>query len=174
MDTMAGLTKSLTRLQINLNLEDYQNCGMMPWFSFRTFVPARPLPSISERPHIRTARLIVRPLALTDLDVFWKLRGSESQVASRIRGRSDLDIEQSRQSLFHLNEDDQCHWYFGAFLLETGELIGEGGLPDVRDRDMSASGWPEGAKTRSLSILSDFSFVPLARLAGLSIQNADN
>lgn len=33
------------------------------------------------------------------------------------------------------------HWYFGAFLLATGEMIGEGGLPDCED--MPRSGWPE-------------------------------
>lgn len=159
MDPCENLTQTLTRLQIDLSLEDYQGCGMVPWFSFRTFVPTRPLPSISERPQMRTARLLVRPLALTDLDAFWKLRGSDSQVASRMRGRSDLDIDQSRQYLSHLNEDEQSHWYFGAFLLENGELIGEGGLPDVRDRNMSASGWPEGAKNCSLSVLSDLSSV---------------
>lgn len=141
---MAELTRALPRLKIEMGLEDFEKGGMTPWFSFRALIPTRPLPAIRERPHKRTARLLVRPLAPADLDAFWALRRAGTQVYSRLRGRPDVSIDHSREQLARLNDDEQSHWYFGAFLQDTGELIGEGGLPDVRDRDMSASGWPEG------------------------------
>lgn len=146
MDTMASLTHALPRLTIEMGLEDFEKGGMTPWFSFRALIPTRPLPAIHERPQLRTARLLVRPLLPADLDAFVTLRRADTQVYSRLRGRPDVSADHSRQQLDRLNADDQAHWYFGAFLLDTGELIGEGGLPDVRDRDMSASGWPEGEK----------------------------
>lgn len=44
-------------------------------------------------------------------------------------------IEQTRHHIELLQEPhDDSHWYFGAFLAETGELIGEGGLPDIDGR----------------------------------------
>lgn len=154
MNTMAALTHALPRLEIEMGLEDFEKCGMTPWFSFRALIPTRPLPALDERPQLRTARLVVRPLWLSneknnndkddDLAAFCELRQASTQVYSRLRGRPDVSAEHSREQLVRLTDDDQGHWYFGAFLQSTGELIGEGGLPDVRDRDMSASGWPEG------------------------------
>lgn len=144
MDTLTSLTHALPQLKIEMGLEDFEKCGMTPWFSFRALIPERPLPAIDERPQVRTARLLVRPLVPADLDAFVVLRRARTQVYSRLRGRPDVSAQHSREQLDRLNDDAQAHWYFGAFLLDTGELIGEGGLPDVRDRDMSASGWPEG------------------------------
>lgn len=144
MDTISSLGHALPRLKIEMGLEDFEKCGMTPWFSFRALIPTRPLPDLHERPQIRTARLLVRPLVHQDVDAFVQLRQAHTQVYSRLRGRPDISEEDSRAQLARLNADDQSHWYFGAFLQETGELVGEGGLPDVRDRDMSASGWPEG------------------------------
>lgn len=144
MDNMSSLADALPQIRIEMLLDEYEKCGVMPWFSFRSYIPERPLPSISERSPVRTERLIVRPLLNSDLDAFWELRQAETQVASRMRGRADPTKEHSRQQLQLFHEDDQNHWYFGAFLQSTGELIGEGGLPDCRDRNMSASGWPEG------------------------------
>lgn len=58
------------------------------------------------------------------------------------RGRPDRDLEETRQNIERLQAPyDENHWYFGAFLLSTGEMIGEGGLPDCED--MPRSGWPE-------------------------------
>lgn len=119
---------------------------MVPWFSYRASLPKRPLPRPSERQHMTTKRLIVRPIVPSDLDGFYELRRQpQTQNQSKTRGRPDGTKETTRQYVEALNDDDQSqgHWYFGAFLQSTGEMIGEGGLPDCLTMGTSASGWPE-------------------------------
>lgn len=67
---------------------------------------------------------------------------SNGEMVATKRGRPDRDLEESRLNIerFHAQRGEH-HWYFGAFLLSTGEMIGEGGLPDCED--MPRSGWPE-------------------------------
>lgn len=115
---------------------------MTPWFNFKVKLPVRPLPAIHERPQIRTKRLIIRPLELSNLEEFHRLRSQpETQCESTTRGRPDHDLAETEEYLEMLQQDDQAHWYFGAFLASTDELIGEGGLPDCLA--MPRSGWPE-------------------------------
>ncbi|KAK6087833.1 GNAT N-acetyltransferase [Seiridium cupressi] len=140
---MSRLADALPQ-KINLDLSDFQNLGMTPWFSYRVALPERPLPDIPSRPKIETKRLVVRPIAPSDLDTFHDLRKRpEVQRHSKVRGRADKNKEETRQHIDALNQDDQSHWYFGAFLRSTGELIGEGGLPECLTMATSASGWPE-------------------------------
>lgn len=59
------------------------------------------------------------------------------------RGRPDRDSEETRLSIEKLQPPyDRSHWYFGAFLNSTGEMIGEVGFPDCVE--VPRSGWPEG------------------------------
>ncbi|KAJ4014178.1 hypothetical protein NW752_005897 [Fusarium irregulare] len=144
METMAPLQQALPSLQIFLSQEEAQNLGMTPWFSYSVTLPERPIPGASERKPIETERLVIRPFTMKDLEAFHDLRkDSELQVHSTSRGRANKDKDESERQLHALVQDDQCHWWFGAFLKSTGELIGEAGLPDVLSMSSSISGWPE-------------------------------
>lgn len=114
---------------------------MIPWFNYKISLPVRPLPPIQDRPEIRTKQLVVRPLLPADLEAFHALRSiRETQIHSTSRGRPDRDLDETRQNLAFLQAPyDERHWYWGAFLQSTGELIGEGGLPNIDEQP--TSGW---------------------------------
>ncbi|KAJ0114124.1 acyltransferase [Diaporthe amygdali] len=132
---------SAPTIRVDLEHDDYEKLSATVWFSYDVCAPKRPLPSISVRGEIRTDRLIVRPLLPSDLEAFHELRKiGETQIHSTARGRPDRDVEETRQNLERLQAPhDQRHWYWGAFLASTGELIGEAGLPDSEDQP--TSGW---------------------------------
>lgn len=156
---MLGCTYLPTVRAHGLGQDQPQSSGVVPWFSYQVKLPVLPLPRISERPHIKTQHLLIRPLLPSDLNAFHKLRRrQETQQFSNTRGRADRNREETLQHLQRLNscqdvcpcgddsQDDQSrdhHWYFGAFLRSTGELVGEGGLPPGCLASASASGWPE-------------------------------
>lgn len=114
---------------------------MTPWMSYKIRLPIRPLPPISARPEIQTNRLVIRPIMPTDLETFHELRQArETQEQSTSRGRTDRDLDETRENIAKLQAPyDERHWYWGAFLTSTGEMIGEGGLPDSEDQP--TSGW---------------------------------
>lgn len=142
MDTMTALAHELPHLHISLEQEDYEKLTVTPWFSFRVAMPCQPLPSLEERPVLHTERLTIRSIVSTDLEAFHALRSCrETQVHSPSRGRVNRDIEESRENMKWMRTNFEEHWWFGAFLSSTGELIGEGGLPDCNN--MPRSGWPE-------------------------------
>jgi hypothetical protein len=85
-------------------------------------------------------------LAPTDLESFVALRSRpETQNHSTLRGRPDRDAAESKMWLdrYSIEPTDgdghgiPPHWYFGAFLQSTGEMIGEGGFPDLVDQASS-------------------------------------
>lgn len=136
-----AVTQKMRALEIQYENEDYEKLGITPWFKYVINLPERPVPGNAERPHIKTERLIVRPFLPCDTKAFHSLRSIASvQNHSTTRGRTDYDLEESKQNIEKFQDDDQYHWYFGAFLQSTGELIGEGGLPDL---DGWRSGRPE-------------------------------
>ncbi|KPM46519.1 hypothetical protein AK830_g43 [Neonectria ditissima] len=144
MDTMSSLKEALVPLKIYLSVDEYQNQGVTPWFSYSVTLPETPLPNLSERPKIKTERLVVRPITEADLDAFHELRSlPELQLRSKIRGRPDKDKEETKRVIDGMAQDTDSNWYFGAFLQSTNELIGEGGMPDCLHMITSASGWPE-------------------------------
>lgn len=126
-------------LQVNLDQKDFENLPSIVWFSFEVCAPVRPLPPIGERGEIKTERLVIRPLVPSDLEAFHELRSiPEAQVLGMARGRTDRDLEETRENLARLQAPhDERHWYWGAFLASTGELIGEAGLPDSEDQPTS-------------------------------------
>ncbi|CAJ2513652.1 Uu.00g017710.m01.CDS01 [Anthostomella pinea] len=141
---MTTLAKDLPNLQLSLGVDDLANLAVTPWFSYIVNLVECPLPTIPERPHLKTERLILRPILPSDLDAFCELRKiPECQNQSKTRGRADESREETKQALEALNREEQNHWYFGVFLQATGELIGEAGLPDCVATATSNTGWPE-------------------------------
>ncbi|KAH8667061.1 acyl-CoA N-acyltransferase [Xylariales sp. PMI_506] len=136
------LEEKFRTLKVSYEQDEYESFGMIPWFNYTIKLPSNPLPAIEERPHIKTERLLVRPFVTSDLEAFHEFRSiAETQNHSTTRGRPDRDLEESRQNLENLTTTyADSHWWFGAWLQSTGELIGEGGLPDV---DGPRSGRPE-------------------------------
>ncbi|KAK8097464.1 GNAT domain-containing protein [Apiospora sp. TS-2023a] len=130
-------------IQFALDNDEFEGRSMMPWFSYKVSMPVRPLPGLASREHVRTKRLVLRPFVASDLEAFHELRSrEETQVGSMTRGRAARDLDESRQHLAQLQENDgQTHWYFGAFTQADEELVGEVGLPDCVT--MARSGWPE-------------------------------
>lgn len=62
-------------------------------------------------------------------------RISDLESHFRSPGVCSTNKEQTRSYIESLQSPgDEAHWYFGAFLASTGELIGEGGLPDTEGR----------------------------------------
>ncbi|PSR92430.1 hypothetical protein BD289DRAFT_179150 [Coniella lustricola] len=64
---------------IHISPDDPQQFGnlyqeIVPWFSYRVLLPARPLPSIAQRPEIKTERLIIRHIVPRDLEDYFALR----------------------------------------------------------------------------------------------------
>ncbi|KXJ89354.1 GNAT domain-domain-containing protein [Microdochium bolleyi] len=125
-----------------LELEVAAKLAMTPWYNLYTAMPDRPLPPSSERPHIKTARLVLKPLELSDLDAFHALRTQPEVMAKTFRPRIDRDINETRTLLESLQSpNDGNSWRFGAFLASTGELIGDGGVYNYDD--LWRTGWPE-------------------------------
>lgn len=119
--------------RFSLDQDEWEKIAIEPWLTYKVPLPPRPLPPVSARPHIRTKRLIVRPILPSDLDGFYELRRiRETQDQSTSRGRPDRDLDETRKNIARLQAPyDARHWYFGAFSISTGELIGEGGIPDA-------------------------------------------
>ncbi|KAK8126942.1 uncharacterized protein PG998_002701 [Apiospora kogelbergensis] len=131
-------------IAVALDVDEFQGKSMVPWFSYRVSMPRRPMPGLAdEARRAQTPRLVLRPFVAADLDAFHELRSRpETQRHSLTRGRASRDREESRARLDALLADDgQRHWYVGAFLAATGELVGEAGLPDCVT--LARSGWPE-------------------------------
>lgn len=127
--------------RFSLDQDEWEKIAIEPWLTYKVPLPPRPLPPVSARPPIRTKRLIVRPILPSDLEGFHALRRiRETQDQSTSRGRPDRDLDETRGSVARLQAPyDERHWYFGAFSASTGELIGEGGLPDTEHQPVS--GW---------------------------------
>ncbi|KAI0389751.1 acyl-CoA N-acyltransferase [Xylariaceae sp. FL0594] len=95
---------------------------------------------------ILTPRLLIRPLTLSDLVPFHRLRSQPEFMKHTTSGLPDKDLSQTQQKLESLidapRREDQFPFptYFGVFLRETGELIGDGG---IHLRASPACGWPE-------------------------------
>ncbi|KAH7018334.1 GNAT domain-containing protein [Microdochium trichocladiopsis] len=114
----------------------------IPWYNLFTSLPDRPLPPSSQRAHIKTARLVLRPLDLSDLEAFHSLRTQPEVMAKTFRPRVDRDMDETRTLLQSLQPpNDGNSWRFGVFLASTGELIGDGGVYNFDD--LWRTGWPE-------------------------------
>ncbi|KAK8055721.1 hypothetical protein PG993_000948 [Apiospora rasikravindrae] len=128
----------------------------------RTTYPSVPLPANDTRPHIHTARLLIRPLQQSDLAGLHALRSQPEAMTGTRLGRPDRDLAETQVELdFFRNGaagSGEPPYLWGAFLPrssttmdgkeeeeEAGEelLIGEGGVHSLVSDAASASGWPE-------------------------------
>ncbi|KAK8088509.1 GNAT domain-containing protein [Apiospora hydei] len=127
----------------------------------RTTFPSVPLPANDTRPHIHTARLLVRPLQQSDLAGLHALRSQPEAMTGTRLGRPDRDLAETQVELdFFRNGvagSGEPPYLWGAFLPRSsttttdgkeGEeeeelLIGEGGVHSLVSDAAEASGWPE-------------------------------
>jgi len=115
---------------------------MVPWYNLYTSMPDWPLPPSSKRPHIKTSRLVLKPLQLSDLEALHALRTQPEVMEKTFRPRVDRDLDETRTLLQSLQEpEDGNSWRYGVFLASTGELIGDGGVYSYDD--LWRTGWPE-------------------------------
>ncbi|KAI0447819.1 acetyltransferase domain-containing protein [Xylaria telfairii] len=103
----------------------------------RTTLPRLP---VTERPTIRTERLVIRPLTQDDLEGLYALRKEPKFMAETSLGVPDGSIAESQAALDQLIQPPAEHFIFGIVEAATGELIGEGGVHSIRGTGM---GWPE-------------------------------
>jgi RimJ/RimL family protein N-acetyltransferase len=99
------------------------------------------LPLVGDNlPVLRSARLIIRPLLLSDINSYSTLRSQPEAMTSSSRGRPDLNIDETREKLFSLQAPYQdSHVYFGIFLQNEdgseGDFIGDGGVHKYKNTD---------------------------------------
>ncbi|KAJ5814890.1 hypothetical protein N7474_006667 [Penicillium riverlandense] len=106
----------------------------------RCSLPTLPLPSISERPTLTTARLLIRPNQPTDLEALYVLRTQPEVMKWTTAGCIDKDIERTRELMNgFLPPNDTATLNYAICLKSTGELIGQGGCHVYRAKH----GWPE-------------------------------
>lgn len=104
------------------------------------------LPLVGDNlPILRSARLIIRPLLLSDINSYSTLRSQPEAMTSSGRGRPDLSLDETQEKLLRLQGPYQdSHVYFGIFLQNDdgseGDFIGDGGVHKYKDTD---TGWPE-------------------------------
>ncbi|KAI1440335.1 acyl-CoA N-acyltransferase [Annulohypoxylon stygium] len=111
------------------------------WVLVKTLSPKVPLPPNSQRELIRTKRLVIRPMREDDLQAYHELRSQPEAMMGTSRGTPDQNIEESQLAMLDfLSPEDKCKFLFGVFLESTGELIGEGGVHNLRS---FLCGWPE-------------------------------
>ncbi|CAJ2502111.1 Uu.00g049640.m01.CDS01 [Anthostomella pinea] len=106
----------------------------------RTTLPSTPLPPSSQRHPIRTARLLIRPLAQSDLRALFSLRSQPEFMAETRSGQIDRSIAETQAALDALlHTSDEC-FVFGVFVAATGHLVGDGGVHSLASGQL---GWPE-------------------------------
>jgi RimJ/RimL family protein N-acetyltransferase len=115
--------------------------------SVKSTLPSTPLPPNSTRVHVNTERLLLRPVLQSDLEAMHVLRSQPEAMTGTTLGVPDKTMEETQAALdFFLPPNDAVQFLFGIFLRSTGELIGEGGVHNLKS---SVSGWPEiGYKLR--------------------------
>ncbi|CAJ2508388.1 Uu.00g134140.m01.CDS01 [Anthostomella pinea] len=120
-----------------------------PWVRVNTTIPL-PHPDI-QPPVLKTARLTIRPLTLSDLHAYHALRRQPAAMTYSTYARPDLSLTETTAKLLTniptfdpnsntSNSNSNNNYYFGIFLSSTNQLIGEGG---VHTLSSPMCGWPE-------------------------------
>lgn len=125
------------------------------WTRILTTLPW-PLPSSADRSPTLTSRLLIRPLAASDLDGFHLLTSQQEVMKWTAAGRAHTSHEETQKKLDEfLPPNDTKTFNCAICLRETGEFVGIGGihrfsrvvvaeeegLHDVNSH--SGYGWPE-------------------------------
>lgn len=90
-------------------------------------------------PTLHTARLILRPLASTDILALYTLR-TNATVNKFLQRKADHSLEQTEKFLARIYQNQRLHMslYWGIQLQENSNVIGTIGLWDFRARQKSA------------------------------------
>ncbi|ETS81215.1 hypothetical protein PFICI_06217 [Pestalotiopsis fici W106-1] len=106
----------------------------------RTTLPIRPLPPNTERAAIVTERLTIRPFRQDDLHGYHLLRTQPEVMLFTAVGCIDKDLAETQSKLDLFLAPNDAHTYnFAICILDTGELIGVGGVHKMK----LELGWPE-------------------------------
>lgn len=106
----------------------------------KTSLPISPLPESHARAPLTTKRLILRPLAASDLEAMYVLRTQEDVMKWTSSGHIDPNIEATRDKLnLFLPPNDTKTFNCAICLKDTREFIGMGGCHQFPGEH----GWPE-------------------------------
>lgn len=106
----------------------------------KTTLPLSPLPSNDARVSLTTDRLLIRPLAASDLEAMYILRTQEEVMRWTSSGQIDMKIEETRDKLNNfLPPNDTKTFNCAICLKDAGEFIGMGGCHLFP----ASHGWPE-------------------------------
>ncbi|RYC56127.1 hypothetical protein CHU98_g10082, partial [Xylaria longipes] len=95
---------------IKKNLKMSPNGANATHVAVRTTLPRLP---VSERPTIRTERLLMRPLTQDDLEALFSLRREPKFMAESTLGKPDASIAESQAELDKLTRPPAEHFVFG-------------------------------------------------------------
>lgn len=126
---------------------------MDDWAHIITTLPY-PLPSSVDRTPTLTSRLLIRPLAASDLEGFHSLASNHEVMKWTAAGRIHTNHEETRKKLNEfLPPNDTKTFNCAICLRDTGEFVGIGGVHQfsrVEDKGRSSTanthngyGWPE-------------------------------
>lgn len=122
-----------------------------PWTRVSTTRP-HPLPSSADRTPTRTSRLLLRPLAASDLEGLYLLTTQHEVMRWTAAGRVHASREETKKKLAEfLPPNDTKTFNCAICLRETGELVGIGGVHRLSSEDEGLNGvelegeygWPE-------------------------------
>ncbi|PSR94191.1 GNAT domain-domain-containing protein [Coniella lustricola] len=110
------------------------------WTPVQTTLPR--LPASSARSHITTRRLLIRPIAASDLEALHELRTQPEVMMWTSAGRIDIDKDETASKLApFLPPHDAEAFNCTMCLRETGEIVGMGGVHRMNTDENY--GWPE-------------------------------
>lgn len=106
----------------------------------KTTIPVTPLPPLSEREPIKTARLILRPLVHDDMPAFHSMRSDPESMMYSSAGRADLDMAETTAFVSNFMTPLDAETYvFAITLASSGEFVGFAGVVRL-NRGIA---WPE-------------------------------
>ncbi|KAK3953186.1 acyl-CoA N-acyltransferase [Pseudoneurospora amorphoporcata] len=112
------------------------------FITVRSTLPCLPLPLIPERPWVTTERLVLRPLAASDLEAMHELRTQSEVMIWTSAGKPDSSLDETKVKLdYFLSEkgNQKSFNYAICFKEDPSKLIGLGGCHNWS----SSLGWPE-------------------------------
>jgi RimJ/RimL family protein N-acetyltransferase len=106
----------------------------------RTTIPITPLPPLTKRQSINTARLRLDAISQDDLPGFHKMRSSPVTMGNFNKGRTDQNLEETQAWLNKfLQPNDEQTYVFTIKSASTNEFIGMMGMVRMNN----GVGWPE-------------------------------